>query len=175
MVKSNKPGDAAIAGILIVCFIVSGFIPRKSSPLEWLRANLQTVKSECNSFDIVSGVTKTYTFYDSAFVIKTEKEYQDKDLNGPAYFSKVYYHDIMWKDSLTVSQSNEIIAEECLNIKYYKIDVHRLYTAAGREPAEGGKWFTLGEANALTLYLPPDESLSLAILTRLRQLTMQDY
>ncbi|WP_127124910.1 hypothetical protein [Pseudoflavitalea rhizosphaerae] len=142
--------------------------------LQWLRENLTTVQSAYGGNELPYTITKTYTFYDSAFVIRTEKVFEDKELNGPLYFSKVRYKDIIRRDTTGIGKAigskNSVSEESCADFLYFNLEVANLYTAAGREPAANGRWLSLNEATSLELYLPTDKELSTGAMQKLIQL-----
>lgn len=135
----------------------------KTEILDWLRSHLKTVVVESDDTELKSKMTKTYTFYDDAFVVKTEWDFKDKDLNGPPYFAKIWYTD-MTSGNLQDEQTN-----------VYILSVAILYTRAGTEKEPKEHWYSFQEPTEIELYLTEDKELNREIITKLMKLQALNY
>lgn len=69
---------------ILLLFTASAFGQTKEEALEWMRSHLKTVVIHNNDSLLPYTMTKTYTFYDDALVVKTVKNfYKDTSLNSP--------------------------------------------------------------------------------------------
>ncbi|MFA7686619.1 MAG: hypothetical protein WCY25_02010 [Moheibacter sp.] len=135
----------------------------KTEILDWLRSHLKTVVVESDDSDLKSKMTKTYTFYDDAFVVKTAWDFEDKAFNGPPYFAKIWYADMISGD-LQDGQTN-----------IYILSVAVLYTRAGTEKESKEHWYSFQEPTEIELYLTEDKELNREIIAKLMKLQALNY
>jgi hypothetical protein len=111
-------------------------------------------------------MTKTYTFYDDAFVVKTVKDfYGDSSLNMPPAYSKVWYRDIFIESDTAIARGLQ--REQTEGKAYvYTIWAKQVYSIIGREDAPLPFWRTFDEPTGLDLYLPGDSALSMELIKR---------
>lgn len=133
----------------------------KTETLNWLRSHLDTIVVQNNDSILPYTMTKTYTFYDDAFVVKTVKDfYKDTSLNGPAAFGKVWYKDIFTENDTAITRG--IQSEEAEGKMFvYTIWAAHVYSIIGREDAPLPFWRTFNEPMGLDLYLPGDKALGI--------------
>ena len=156
----------AIITAILLLFALSSHAQTngEKEALEWLRAHLQTVITHSDDSTLPFTKTRTYTFYDDAFVIKTTTDFKDKSLNGPPYFAKVWYADIIPEEE-AIAKSIQVQQPDSMLI--YSMKVAVLYTSAGTEKKSKELWYTFNEPMELELYLPKDKKLSKELVKRL--------
>lgn len=134
----------------------------KGENLEWLRANLQIVVIHYNDSLLPYRMTKTYKFYDDAFVVKTVKDfYKDTSLNGAPAFSKIWYKDIIPVNDIVFQD------ERPDSVHVFTITANPVYAIIGKEEAPLKYWRHFDEPSGLDLFLPEDKSLSIVVIRKL--------
>lgn len=133
----------------------------KTETLDWLRINLKSVVIHNNDSILPYTMTKTYTFYDDNFVVKTVKDFEDKDLNGAPAFSKIFYKNIIPEKDIVFQD------EHPDGINVFTITANPVYFIIGKEDAPLSFWQHFNEPSGLDLYLPEDKELSREAVKRL--------
>lgn len=139
---------------------------RKETALSWLRDHLKTVVVRSGDPVLKYTMTKTYTFYGDAFVVKTVKDfYEDSSLNMPPAYGKVWYRDIFIENDTAIARGLQ--REQTEGKAYvYTIWAKQVYSIIGREDAPLSFWRTFDEPTGLDLYLPGDSALSMELIKR---------
>jgi hypothetical protein len=152
---------------VFLLFTVSAFAQTKEETQQWLRNHLKAVVVHYEDSLLPYTMTKTYTFYDDAFVLKTEKNfYKDTSLNGAPAFGKIWYKDIFTENVMRDIQTELSKA----NVHVYTIWAERVYTIIGREDAPLSYWRTFNEPMGLDLYLPGSKDFSIEAIHKLYHL-----
>jgi len=155
-------------------FLFGGFqnvyAQNKSHPLDWLRQNLQSVVVQDDDSVLSYMMTKTYTFYDDNFVVKTVKDfYNDTGLNSAPAFSKVWYKDIFTENDSAIR--HDIKTDSPIgSVHVYTLWAERVYGIIGKEEAPLTYWQTFDEPMGLHLYLSSDKAFSVKAINQLYQL-----
>ncbi len=136
----------------------------KEQNLGWLRAHLQTVITHSDDSTLPFTKTRIYTFYDDAFVVKIMTNFKDQSVNGPPYFAKVWYTDIIPEEDTIIAQAIQVQQPDSMHI--YSMKVAVLYTSAGTEKKSRELWYTFNEPMELELYLPKDKRLCMDLIKR---------
>jgi len=161
-----KPHKTIIT-IVLLLFTVSAFVQTKEETLQWLRSHLKTVIVHYEDSILPYTMTKTYTFYDDAFVVKTEKNfYKDISLNGAPAFSKIWYKDIFTEKDSIISRDIQTELPKA-KVHIYTIWAERVYNITGREDAPLSYWRTFNEPMGLYLYLSEEGTFSIEAIHKL--------
>jgi hypothetical protein len=168
----NKIAVLWLLMLLTVSFDFSAEAQTKTENLEWLRAHLQTIITHSDDSLLAFTKTKTYTFYDDAFVVKTQSDFEDKSINGPPYFAKVWYADIIPEDEHAIARAIQVQQPDSMCIFSMKTSV--LYTTAVTEKKSKELWYTFNEPMEIELFLPKDKKLSMELINRMMQLAKND-
>jgi hypothetical protein len=164
-----KPLKTIITVVLLL-FTVSAFAQTKKETLQWLRSHLNNVVVHYEDSILLYTMTKTYTFYDDAFVLKTEKNfYKDSSLNGAPAFSKIRYKDIFTENDSIIPRDIQTEMPKA-NVHVYTLWAERVYTIIGREDAPLSYWRTFNEPMGLDLYLPDSKDFSIEAIHKLYHL-----
>lgn len=157
-----------IAGINSTC------AQTKAETLQWLRSHLDTIVVHHKDSLLPYTMTKIYTFYEDAFVVKTVKDFiKDKSLNGTPAFSKVWYKDIFTKiDTAIIRGMNR--EEAGHEVYIYAVWAEHVYFIIGEENAPIKYWRTFNEPSGLDLYLPEDKAKSIEVIKRIMLLAKTD-
>jgi len=155
--------------ILTICLLAVAGMQKaraqdKTAILDWLRSNLKTVIVHDDDPDLSYTMTKTYTFYDNNFVVKTVKDFEDKDLNSAPAFSKIWYKDMIPEKEITFQNEHP----DGANI--FTITANPVYYIIGKEEAPLQYWRHFDEPSGLDLFLPKDEKLSVEIINKIMKL-----
>lgn len=159
-----------IATACLLLFTVSVFGQTKEANLQWLRSHLKILVIHDNDSLLPYTMTKTYTFYDDAFVVKTVKNfYKDTSLNGKPAFSKIWYKDIFTEGDTAVMHGMQREQKEG-KVFVYTIWAGRVYGIIGREEAPLPFWRTFDEPTGLDLYLSEKKTFSVEAIHTLYRL-----
>ncbi|HRP56264.1 hypothetical protein [Agriterribacter sp.] len=160
----------AIITVVLVFFTVSAFVQTKEETLQWLRSHLKTIIVHDSDSVLPCTITKTYTFYDDAFVIKTVKDfYKDASLNTAPAFGKIWYRDIFTENDSAVMRGMQKEQKEG-KAHVYTIWAEHVYSITGREEAPLPFWRTFNEPMGLDLYLPDSKAFSAEAIHKLYHL-----
>ncbi|HLV46930.1 MAG TPA: hypothetical protein VKY32_07805 [Flavobacterium sp.] len=142
----------------------------KTETLNWLRNHIDTVVVHYTDDILPYKMTKTYTFYDDNFVVKTVKDfYKDPNLNGAPAYSKIFYKDLFIANDSIIR--NDIQKDENEGKTFvYTVWAERVYSILGHEEAPLSFWRTFNEPMGLDLFLLQKQSLSIEIVRNLYQL-----
>lgn len=142
----------------------------KTKTLNCLRSHLDTIVVQNNDNILPYTMTKTYTFYDDALVVKTVKDfYKDTSLNSPPAFGKVWYRDIYTEnDTAIVRGIQKGQAEK--KVFVYTIWAEHVYSIIEKENAPLPFWRTFDEPMGLDLYFTAEKNESAEIVKKLYQL-----
>lgn len=164
----NRLKTTIIAVLLL--FTVSSFAQTKEETLQWLRSHLDTVVVHYNDSILPYTMSKTYTFHEDAFVIKTVKDfYKDTSLNGAPAFGKIGYKNIFTeKDSIIMHTIKTELPKA--KVFVYTIWAERVYTIIGREDTPLSYWRTFNEPMGIGLYLPGSKDFSIEAIHKLYHL-----
>jgi hypothetical protein len=163
-----KPHKTIIT-VVFLLFTVSSFTQTKEESLQWLRSHLKTLVIHYNDSILPYTMTKTYTFYDDVFVVKTVKDfYKDRSLNIHPAFSKIWYKDIIPETNIAFQD------EHPDSVNVFTITANPVYGIIGKEEAPMKYWRHFDEPSGLDLYLPEDKVLSMEAIKRLMLLANKD-
>ncbi len=137
----------------------------KAETLDWLRNHLKTIIVHNNDSILPYTMTKTYTFYDDAFVVKTVKDfYKDRGLNSAPAFGKIWYKDIIPQKDIAFQD------EHLEGTSIFTITADPVYSIIGKEEAPLKYWRHFNEPSGMDLYLPEDQALNTEIVRKVMEL-----
>lgn len=155
---------------MLLLFTVSAFAQTKEEALEWMRSHLKTVVIHNNDSLLPYTMTKTYTFYDDALVVKTVKDfYKDTSLNSPPAFGKVWYRDIFTENDTAIVRGIQK-EQSKKKVFVYTIWAEHVYSIIEKENAPLPFWRTFDEPMGLDLYFTAEKNESAEIVKKLYQL-----
>jgi hypothetical protein len=159
-----------IVHLIAIAGAKSAFSQTKAETLQWLRSHLKTLVVHDDDSILPYTMTKTYTFYEDAFVVKTERDfYKDTSLNHAPAFSKVWYKDIFTESDTAIMRDIQKEQKED-KAHIYTIWAERVYSIIGREDALLLYWQTFNEPSGLDLYLPGSKAFSIEAIHKLYRL-----
>ena len=157
-----------IITVMVLLFTVSAFSQTKDETLQWLSSHLKIVVMHNQDSILPYTMTKTYTFYEDAFVLKTVKDfYKDPSLNSAPAFSKIWYKDIFTEHDTSIMHSMQQEQQEAM---LYTIWAEPVYSIIGREDAPVSFWRTFNEPAGLDLYLPNNKDFGVEAIHQLYHL-----
>jgi|GEM_PF-1429407 len=143
----------------------------KAETLNWLRSHIDTVTVHDMDSILPYKMSKIYTFYDDAFVVKTVKDfYKNPDVNDDTpVFSKIFYKDLFTTSDSNIENDMQKDEKEGKTF-VYTVFAERVYSIFGNEEAPLSFWRTFNEPMGLDLYLSQEQPLSIEIVRNLYQL-----